>query len=756
MARSELQLAAVMVFIWLLADFGVQAQPLMDVQVSVPVKGEFVMYYVEPFKTKPRAAASSKPALLQPGLMYQLIDRLSDGTPVSITLNFDKPPSLKTGDVVAIPLTITIPSTVAAKVTGGAPAPSGIRRLLRGSSSSRVGAGSAAGAPQDEEARRRFLADTALPLSSLVSTLGSSGGLMSVKVTGAATVLSSTLVKGGGLTLGGTPKNVSSITFLFKSTNCEYGSISTPNMDLARLKENWYDQGDDAAYVATLERHHKVCSFNQLLFPPELNPVFEVDIACKGTIPGKGPYDLMYGKGNGVDLDNELYALAYLGKQYVQQNYPSLYRQWDTIFARRVFFWPFNFGKDYFILGGSGLAPIGCGTACNIYMNPSEFDTKPDMPNVFHEFGHTYGLQHSKMGLPDPNDKCNYDTLLETSDPMGIADQLDVDKTITCMSAPQVYKAGWGSPLVGGSLNIADLGVGVSKHYILPAMALTSKNMLRIVVNQTGLVYDPVMRPERAVYVSYRVRQAQVGTYDSGLRDELHKRVWIHQYDDSYNGFSGQTCAWLLSVLSDEANQVYDAFGPLSRTALLMNVVAPNTSSGLLVELVNKTDAAATVRLCVFSDKAENKVAGGCFNGIDDDCDGLADADDPDCANSVQPVTRQPPPPPPPPSPAPPPPPSPPPPRPPPPSPSLRSPPPPPPPTSPPPPSPPLPPSPRQSPSPAPASLSPPPQPPPPPPPRPPSPRPPTPPPPPPQTSSPPPPPPPRSPSPPPPLQSPP
>ena len=73
-------------------------------------------------------------------------------------------------------------------------------------------------------------------------------------------------------------------------------------------------------------------------------------------------------------------------------------------------------------------------------------------------------------------------------------------------------------------------------------------------------------------------------------------------------------------------------------------------ASGLTVRQLQVTadSNAAVVSICRNSSTSET--AATCHNGLDDDCDGLIDAADPDCGALLQQPSSQPPPPPPPPA----------------------------------------------------------------------------------------------------------
>ena len=60
-------------------------------------------------------------------------------------------------------------------------------------------------------------------------------------------------------------------------------------------------------------------------------------------------------------------------------------------------------------------------------------------------------------------------------------------------------------------------------------MHTTDTNYIRVAIDQTGIATTDRLKPERAIYISFRVAQP-LGGYDSGLPKELNARVWVHEY----------------------------------------------------------------------------------------------------------------------------------------------------------------------------------------------------------------------------------
>jgi hypothetical protein len=54
--------------------------------------------------------------------------------------------------------------------------------------------------------------------------------------------------------VGGKQQIISSLTFVFRSSSC--GVL--PALNASRVQSFWYDAGDDATSVSTIERYHKV------------------------------------------------------------------------------------------------------------------------------------------------------------------------------------------------------------------------------------------------------------------------------------------------------------------------------------------------------------------------------------------------------------------------------------------------------------------------------------------------------------------
>ncbi|GLC41101.1 hypothetical protein PLESTM_001155900 [Pleodorina starrii] len=64
----------------------------------------------------------------------------------------------------------------------------------------------------------------------------------------------------------------------------------------------------------------KECTYNQLTFRRENNPIYEIDLPCNGTRSGGIPFDFINGKSNSMkNSDNEVYGLPELVLQHMRR-----------------------------------------------------------------------------------------------------------------------------------------------------------------------------------------------------------------------------------------------------------------------------------------------------------------------------------------------------------------------------------------------------------------------------------------------------
>ncbi|KAG2439958.1 hypothetical protein HXX76_004077 [Chlamydomonas incerta] len=185
--------------------------------------------------------------------------------------------------------------------------------------------------------------------------------------------------------------------------------------------------------------------------------------------------------------------------------------------------------------------------------------------------------------------------------------------------------------------------------YTVPSAHSTDTNYIRIAIDQTGIVTADRLKPQRAIYVSYRVAQP-LGGYDSGLPKELNARVWVHEYvkrPDRQPEDAPMVLNMLDLPVADPKTKkvgppVVPGWGPLSTRLTLPRAFGAGDS--LTIMLKDKTTSAATVSLCRTTVAAESMDNGTCNDGLDNDCDGVADGDDPDCGGAGD--AKSPPPPP--------------------------------------------------------------------------------------------------------------
>ncbi|KAG2439960.1 hypothetical protein HXX76_004079 [Chlamydomonas incerta] len=658
------------------------------VTVIVNVTGQLSQSLGHGFVQKDASSEDSAWSLV---LQEEQIARLvpvSPKTPEEASVNtrieLETDDTLITGDPVNAPLALDVPKSVADRL-GLEIAPDG--GPVAGDNTTDGSTGSRRRLTEVEHAARRMILDfhgtrrTLAEFNDLTDVLAQLGVQNQVPK---AKVPKSGVKKNGGakdlMIIGGKPLNVTSITFFFTSSSCGINPVLTE----AQIKARWYDNGDSAPVTASLQRYHRVCSYNKLGFYPDRNMVFgPIDVPCTGTQPTKGAYDLRKGKGNKVNLDGEMYGLYDLAKAWLRTYRPEVIPQLPFL-RRKVLVWPWNNqaqllkNGDLEVANWAGMANMGCPgnpdpngivPDCLTWMNTDLPSTTIDLTTLFQELGHNIGLAHSTRTVCDAAG-CAKDEYGDSSDPMGGAGPISGDKSYICLSAPQAYKAGWAVPLADLNATLLDANSGFT-DYTVPSAHSTDTNYIRIAIDQTGIATTDRLRPQRAIYVSYRVAQP-LGGYDSGLPKELNARVWVHEYNETANGLTAnlKTPPMVLNMLdlpvADPKTKkvgppVVPGWGPLSTRLTLPRAFGAGDS--LTIMLKDKTTSAATVSLCRTTVAAESMDDGTCNDGLDNDCDGVADGDDPDCGGAGD--AKSPPPPPlavlrksPPPSPPPPPPPA--------------------------------------------------------------------------------------------------
>ncbi|KAG2444129.1 hypothetical protein HYH02_009069 [Chlamydomonas schloesseri] len=609
----------------------------------------------------------------------ELVNRLVPVAPqsmeeaaVNTRVDLTSEDTLVTGDHVDAPLALDVPKSLAEQLgldvdSGGGP---------KDADASGSTDGSSTGTGGNRRLRRRLTADQHRArrmildfhgtrrtlaefndLTTVLSQLGIQNQEPRAHVTGKAK-------KNGGakdlMIIGGKPLNISSATFFFTSSSCGINPVLTE----AQLRARWYDSGNSSSVTATLQRAYQVCSYNKLGFYPDSNMVIgPVDVPCTGTTTLKGPYDLKNGMGNKKNLDAEMYGMYELAKDWLKKNGRTDVLARLPYLRRKILVWPWNNVAQTMkngmkpLVDWPGMGSMGCpgnpdpnGIApdCFAWMNNDLSSTNLDLQVLFQELGHNIGMTHSARYICDAKG-CSVDEYGDPTCPMGGAGPVSYEKSFTCLAAPQAYKAGWASPLVNLNKNTIAAGSGWT-DYTVPSMHSTDTNFIRVAIDQTGINSADRLKPERALYISYRVAQP-LGAYDSGLPKELNARVWIHEYNETANGVSADPKKWPvlfnmldLPVMDPKTKKVGPPIVP--GWVVLPKAVFPSAfgaGDSLTVWLKSKTNTSATVSLCRATDANETEET--CYNGLDDDCDGLPDDVDPDCGGE-DPNTLSPPPPP--------------------------------------------------------------------------------------------------------------
>ncbi|KAG2500297.1 hypothetical protein HYH03_001875 [Edaphochlamys debaryana] len=415
--------------------------------------------------------------------------------------------------------------------------------------------------------------------------------------------------------------NVSSLVFIMHAPSCGLEmpwSVSEIERSLFKDAEAGAGNGG----VASLEAYLETCSWGQLRYPRTTNHLYgPIDVgACRTSGPSMGAADLGARCGPA-----ELEALVDRAKAWLKENDPDVHSDWKRYKTIRVMF-PFREGCDP---AGGDVASIGCpsGQDCVSSLNVGS-QMRGELYGTLHmhQLAHSLGLVHSARRECDGS-ACSVSEPGDPSCPMGSGVPTS-PSAFLCLAAPQAYRVGWAVPL--RDLRATELLP--SAEFELPAMSTGPRgSFLRVAVGPVRQQSLGSMRKmlEPALFLSYRSKRAGV-PYDSGLGAELDQKVFVHYWEETQDGSPGLVSKPpLLWALLDAPS---DSSGESNSNSSVFEY--PVSSGGrLVVRMTHKTPASASVTVCYATVTRESDAS--CDGNGDDDCDGLADYEDPDCVGPV-------------------------------------------------------------------------------------------------------------------------
>ncbi|PNH07942.1 Autolysin [Tetrabaena socialis] len=354
--------------------------------------------------------------------------------------------------------------------------------------------------------------------------------------------------------------------------------------------------------------YYDTCSSGQVTVDPsQLKVVGPIRIPCSGSVPGVGSF-----VSTSCDNDNMINWHSYLDVQARAQGIVP------TDYNHKIMILPRGFPNGISGCGASvGSSSVGpwlrtlsaknnWGTGL-VWINGDSF-AAGDIEILFHEMGHNMMMAHANIPGncgSDGNDQC------DNTCPMGAAG----GQGIRCLNAAHAWQLGWGQ--LSREFVDADMGYGAAQPVQLPAQLSNSQRAVSVTLGS-----------QPRFFIAARINAPP---YDLPFTKALNDKpfVLVHSYTGT------------------PANQYQRTF--------LLATLAPgdrytDAASGLVVAFTAWSDGAgASATLCRRRGSREQV----CGDGMDDDCDGLDDASDPDCqgrmngeARALSPPPPSPPPPP--------------------------------------------------------------------------------------------------------------
>ncbi|GLC53935.1 hypothetical protein PLESTB_000889400 [Pleodorina starrii] len=374
---------------------------------------------------------------------------------------------------------------------------------------------------------------------------------------------------------------------------------------------------ETGALEANLQSYYGTCSYGKATWDPaNVVVVGPIQLECQGRMAGGT--GIPFNAATSCSLSEEMYwtrAAEQQGQQLAVRD-PKLKEILQFTKRRRSMVILPSDAK----CGFSGHGDQACQDICSTVVMAR--NGVPNIYSMFHELQHNYGLGHAGRAANPYGDG---------SDPMGT--HASINSGLQCHNAPQNWRMGWAGPIPGGHLTAANFTPAANRLTLtIPAASTSDQNM---VILRLGLQSPQPGAPAIAYpnyFISYRVRNATFGGYDSGLPAAFHRKVTIHAYNGTTDDRDGNTTS--LQDAGPRFTRPDSAFPAGDGWMAPFSPLDPATGlgGGLRVRVVSTSATSAVVELCRMYAQTEGvRGSADCRTNLDRDCDGLIGAADPDC-----------------------------------------------------------------------------------------------------------------------------
>jgi hypothetical protein len=432
----------------------------------------------------------------------------------------------------------------------------------------------------------------------------------------------------------GTPIEVRTIFYIMDLSDCSKpGNASwLPPVTPDQLKKALFSQ---TSTNTTIKNYYETCSKSKTLFREENTAIVgPVPVPCRGGVrwpKDNEPRAVVTSRANDTYADSwdsssfcdssELWswdraADAHAKVVALKDKKLSDLLQWTATRVRRVFLvtpatrcmW-------------AGLADLDCSprqyARCNsflrIRMSPGELYI------AMHEFMHNFGLHHSMRDAMEYGDPTDF---------MGNGGGgRDGWNTLMCHNAPYRYRLGYASAAYNLTLAEFARQNNVFRSLRLPAPGLSDANFIRLSLpSSSSSSSSAATAANKTYYLGYRVRNETLGGYDSNVPASASQQVQVHTFEGSPT-----SSGWIKASF-------------VGQIKINQSLLLPDIAVNITVLYADATSA--NIRICRAT--SANETGDLCFDGIDNDCDGLIDSKDPDCipggGGVPSPASRNPPP----------------------------------------------------------------------------------------------------------------